>query len=333
MVHDYHFYLVPEMVRVSWPDLFVHHFTHIPWPGPDQWRLLPPRMREAVFRGLLGSDLVGFHTKRYVRNFLLGCEELLGADVDFREATVHYDGHETAVRHYPISVDAKSILEMAASRAVAERRAALSIGRSGQLIVRVDRTDPSKNIVRGFKAYARMLEKHPELIGNVDFLALLQPSRQDVPQYEAYLDKIHETVDAVNRRFATDAWQPIDLRLADDLPAAIAAYSMFDVLIANPVFDGMNLVAKEALLVNERGGVLALSENVGAHSELGAIAVTLHPFDIEQQADALYEALTMPSDERHARHEVGAAIVRTNDVQKWLRRQLSDIELMRAPTI
>jgi trehalose 6-phosphate synthase len=177
-----------------------------------------------------------------------------------------------------------------------------------------------------------MLERHPELLERVGFLALLQPSRQDVPQYAEYLEEIHATVDAVNRRFATSSWEPVHLRLADDLPAAIAAYSIFDVLMVNPVFDGMNLVAKEALLVNETGGVLALSENAGAHSELGAVALTLHPFDIEQQADALYEALTMPLEERRARHEIGAAIVRTNDVQKWMRRQLSDIELMRSST-
>jgi trehalose 6-phosphate synthase len=332
MIQDYHFYLVPEMVRATRPDLFLHHFTHIPWPQPEAWRLLPPRMREAVFRGLLGCDIVGFHTLRYVRNFLLGCEELLGAEVDFATSTVLYGGRETVVRHYPISVDEASLLELAATPEVTDRRAGLASMRAEKMVLRVDRTDPSKNIVRGFKAFARMLERHPELCGRVAFLALLQPSRQDVPQYAAYLREIHETVDAINARFATPTWTPIDLRLADDLPSAIAAYATFDVLMVNPVFDGMNLVAKEALLLNETGGVLALSENAGAHAELGAVAITLHPFDIEQQADALYEALLMPLAERQARQEMGAAIVRTNDVQKWLQQQLSDIELLRGAT-
>jgi trehalose 6-phosphate synthase len=320
------------MVRATRPDLFIHHFTHIPWPQPEAWRLWPPRMREAVFRGLLGCDIVGFHTLRYVRNFLLGCEELLGAEVDFAASTVLYAGRETVVRHYPISVDEASLLELAASPEVADRRADIAATRTEKMVLRVDRTDPSKNIVRGFTAFARLLELHPDLCGRVAFLALLQPSRQDVPQYAAYLREIHETVDAINARFATPEWTPIDLRLADDLPAAIAAYATFDVLMVNPVFDGMNLVAKEALLVNETGGVLALSENAGAHAELGAVAITLHPFDIEQQADALYEALIMPLSERRARHEMGAAIVRTNDVQKWLQQQLSDIELLRGAT-
>jgi trehalose 6-phosphate synthase len=328
MIHDYHFYLVPEMVRKARPDLFLHHFTHIPWPQPDSWRVLPPVMREAVFRGLLGSDVVAFHTAQYVRNFLIGCEELLNADVDFGRSTVRYDGRDIAVRYYPISVDEASLTELAASAEVAERREELARQRPEKLLLRVDRTDPSKNIVRGFEAFARFLELHPEYCGRVVFLALLQPSRQDVPQYAAYLAEIHRIVNAINARFGTDAWTPIDLRLADDLPSAIAAYQMYDVLMVNPVFDGMNLVAKEALLLNENDGVLALSETAGAHAELSAVAVTLHPFDIEQQADALHSALTMPANERRERLGIGADIVRTNDVQKWLERQLADIDEM-----
>ncbi len=333
MVHDYHFYLVPEMVRSVRPDLFVHHFTHIPWPQPDAWRVLPPEMREAIFRGLLGSDIVGFHTTRYVRNFLLGCEELLGAEVDYATSTVRHDGRTVAVRHYPISVDPGSLEALQARAEVRAARASLESTRSEKLVLRVDRTDPSKNIVRGFRAYERMLEDHPELHGRVQFLALLQPSRQDVPQYARYLRAINSSVAEVNMRFGTATWKPIDLRLADDIFAAIAAYEIFDVLMVNPVFDGMNLVAKEALLVNESDGVVALSENAGAHAELGGIAVGLHPFDIEQQANALYECLVMPRTERRARREVGAEIVRANDVQKWLQRQLADINARRGTPV
>jgi trehalose 6-phosphate synthase len=333
MMHDYHFYLAPEMVRARRPDLFLHHFSHIPWPQPDAWRVLPPAIREAVFRGLLGSDIVGFHTQRHVRNFLLGCEELLDAGVDFTNGSVHFEGRDITVRHYPISVDEASLREIAATPEAATRRAELVAGRPEKVVLRVDRTDPSKNIVRGFRAFARMLEMHPELCGRVTFLALLQPSRQGVRQYADYLREIHATVETINTRFATSAWLPIDLRLADDLPLTIAAYGSFDVLMVNPVFDGMNLVAKEALLVNESAGVLTLSENAGAHAELGAIALTLHPFDIEQQASALWEALTMPLDERRARQEIGAEIVRTNDVQKWLQRQLDDIDLLRGSVV
>jgi trehalose 6-phosphate synthase len=333
MIHDYHFYLLPEMVREVRPDLFLHHFTHIPWPQPDAWRVLPSEMREAVFRGLLGADLVGFHTTRYVRNFLLGCEELLGADIDLRAGTVRRNGRVTKVRHYPISVDPASLDALQQRQEVRTARAALERTRPEKLIVRVDRTDPSKNIVRGFRAYARLLDEHPELHGRVQFLALLQPSRQDVPQYAAYLRDIHASVEAVNRRFGYSGWEPVDLRLADDIFTAVAAYQMYDVLMVNPVFDGMNLVAKEALLVNETDGVLALSENAGAHAELGGVAVRLHPFDIEQQAAALHECLTMPRAERRVRREVGAEIVRANDAQKWLNRQLADIRAMRGVAV
>ena len=161
-------------------------------------------------------------------------------------------------------------------------------------MLRVDRTDPSKNIVRGFVAYELMLEEHPELHGEVVFLALLQPSRQDVQEYADYLTEIGAAATRVNARFGTGDWQPVDLRLASDMPLAAAAYRRCDVLVVNAVADGMNLVAKEAVVVNEHDMVLALSEATGAHGELGRFALTLHPFDVGQQADALHEALTMP---------------------------------------
>ena len=135
-------------------------------------------------------------------------------------------------------------------------------------------------------------------------------------------------VDDVNRRHGTGSWQPIELHLEDNLDLAIAAYKQFDVLMVNAVFDGMNLVAKESIVVNQRNGVLALSENTGAHEELGAFAVTLHPFDVQQQADALHEALTMAPDDRRNRREACAAVVRRNDVARWLTRQLRDLEVL-----
>lgn len=329
MVHDYHFYAVPAMVRAERPDLFLHFFVHIPWPHPDAWRTLPGRWRDEIFAGLLGADIVAFHTQRYARNFLLGCEEQ-GYTVDRSAGCVLVDDRPVAVRHYPISIDERTLRDLAASPEVAHHVASIESERAGQLVVRVDRTDPSKNIVRGFRAFDRMLELHPELAGSVRFLALLQPSRQDVREYADYLRAIHAVVDEVNGRHAHGGWTPIELHLGDDMALAAAAYRAFDVLMVNAVADGMNLVAKEALLLNERAGVLALSEHAGAHEELGAIAVTLEPFDIEQQAAALYAALTMPAAERRLRHEAGLEIVRTNDVGKWLHHQFGDVAAARA---
>jgi trehalose 6-phosphate synthase len=210
-----------------------------------------------------------------------------------------------------------------AEHAGALREAFCDQGR--QLILRVDRTDPSKNIVRGFEAFATLLEDHPELVGRVSFLAILQPSRQDVPEYADYLAEIGAAVARVNAAHAREDYQPVDLRLVEDLAMAVAAYTVCDVLMVNALADGMNLVAKEAVVVNTRASVLALSENTGAHQELGAFAVTLHPFDIQQQADALYEALTMGRDLRRARREAAARVVEENDITKWLTAQLSDL--------
>ncbi|MDQ1496995.1 MAG: trehalose 6-phosphate synthase [Actinomycetota bacterium] len=326
MVHDYHFYLLPELVRARCPQVFLHHFVHIPWPQPDSWRVLPPPMRDAVFRGMLGNDVVGFHTEHYARNFLLGCQELLGLPVDLSAMEVLVDGRVVRARWYPISIDPDAFETLARSPAVLGYEHELLARRRDHLILRVDRTDPSKNIVRGFLAFDILLQDHPELAERITFLALLQPSRQDVAEYAAYMERIRHTVDEVNAKHGTSDWQPIELHLENNLDLAVAAYKQFDVLMVNAIFDGMNLVAKESIVVNERDGVLALSENTGAHEELGAFAVTLHPFDLQQQADALYDALTMPAAERRDRREACARVVRQNDVAKWLQAQLADID-------
>jgi trehalose 6-phosphate synthase len=326
MVHDYHFYLVPGFVRAARPDVFLHFFVHIPWPQPDSWRVLPGNLRESIVEGLLGCDIVAFHTERYARNFLLTCRELLGLAVDEERSTVQFGEREVAVRFYPISIDESSLIELAETPEASRYESEFEATRREHMILRVDRTDPSKNIVRGFRAYERMLQLHPEMHEHVTFVALLQPSRQDVPQYAAYVEEINRSAAHVNERYGTDDWRPIDLRFGDNLPRAVAAYRLFDVLMVNAVFDGMNLVAKEAIVVNTRHGVLALSENTGAYDELGAVAVTLSPFDIEQQAEALHEALTMPIDERRARRLTAVEIVRHNNVEKWLDHQFFDVE-------
>ncbi len=324
MTQDYHFYLVAQRVRDRCPDVYLHHFIHIPWPQPDAWRILPPFMRDTLFKGLLGNDVVAFHTEHYARNFLLGCQELLGLPTDLAEMTVAVGARTVRARWYPISVDATAFEELARSPEVLDHQEGLNRRRRDHLILRVDRADLSKNILRGFRAYDMLLDDHPDLRERVTFLALLQPSRQDVSQYQDYLERIRRVVADVNLKHGTADWQPIDLHLGDNMALAVAAYKLFDVLVVNAIFDGMNLVAKEATLVNERDGVLALSENTGAHEELGAFALTLYPFDIRQQADTLYEALTMDPGRRKELRDACNAIVRENDVAKWLNQQLED---------
>ncbi|HEX3620747.1 MAG TPA: trehalose-6-phosphate synthase [Acidimicrobiales bacterium] len=329
MVQDYHFYLLPELLRARCPDVFLHHFVHIPWPQPDAWRVLPGPMREAVLTGVLGNDIVAFHTAHYARNFLLGCQELLGLPVDLEAHTVEVGDRTVRARWYPISIDPSELEERAASPEVRRHEEELASRRRDHVLLRVDRADLSKNIVRGFKAYDVMLDDHPELAERVTFLALIQPSREDVEEYADYLDRIRRVVADVNLKHGTSDWQPIDLRLQDDMALALAAYKTFDVLVVNAIFDGMNLVAKEAVVVNQRDGVLALSENTGAHEEMGAFALTVHPFDIQQQADAFYAGLMMEPDERRKRHAACADIVRGNDVDKWLAEQLADVRALR----
>ncbi len=329
MVQDYHLYLVAERVRARCPEVFLHHFVHIPWPHPDAWRVLPPAMRQRVFDGILGNDVVAFHSRRYARNFLLGCEELLGLHVDMDDLAVEVGDRSVRARYYPISVDPDALEATAATQAVADHERRLAEKRRDHLILRADRADPSKNILRGFRAFDTMLDDHPELARRVTFLALVQPSREDVQQYVDYLDEIGRVADDVNRKHGTDDWQPIDLSLEGDFDEVVAAYRSFDVLVVNAISDGMNLVAKEGALVNKRDGVLALSENAGAHEELGQFAVTLHPYDIQQQADAIFAALTMDAGERRRRLAAAAAQVRENDVAKWLRDQLRDVAELR----
>ena len=329
MLHDYHLYTAPEIIRAGRPDAFLHFFCHIPWSQPDAWRILPPHMREAILRGLLANDIIGFHTPRYARNFLLCCEDLLEARVDYKRMLVTWEGREVWARAYPISVHPPTFERLAASPEVAAYEGPILRRRRAHLVIRVDRTDLSKNTLRGFLAFDVFLDRYPEFKEEITFFSLLQPSRQDVPEYIEYLDKIRELASHINTKHGNTDWMPISLNIESNLPRAVAAYKHYDVLMVNSIFDGMNLVAKEAPLVNERGGVLILSENAGAHDELGSFALSVNPFDVEAQAQALHTALTMPLAERLARNEQIQRIVRENDVFKWLDAQRADITAKR----
>ena len=309
--HDYHLYLAPKLVRQGCPDSTLMHFVHVPWPQPDCWRVLPRAMRCAIHEGLIANDVIGFHTERWRSNFLYSTRELLGEDVTQKTVTA------------PISVNPAEFAELAQSDPVLAAERKIVEKRPEKLVVRVDRTDPSKNIVRGFRAFELYLDAHPEMHRRVRMLALLDPSRQDIPEYAEYLGAIERESRRVNDRFQQDDWTPIELRIEDDFPRSVAAYKQFDVLLVNAIFDGMNLVAKEAPLVNARDGVVVLSENTGAHAELGEWALTVNPFDVEGQAEAIHQALTMDAGERQRRLEAIRTHVRTHDVNEWLDLQLA----------
>jgi trehalose 6-phosphate synthase len=325
MVHDYHLYTLPGLIRRARPDAFLHHFVHIPWSQPDSWRVLPSMIRREIYHGILANDIIGFHTRSYRRNFLQCCRDLMDMDVDMERGIVYSDDREVWVRAYPLPTDANAIQAVARRDRVHEFERELLRRRRDHLLLRVDRADLSKNVLRGFSAFDVFLEQHPEFRERITFIAQLMPSRTDVPEYAEYLERIEAVVAVVNHRHGSPDWMPIQLKLRDDVEEAVASYKHYDVLIVNAMFDGMNLVAKEGPIVNERAGVSILSENTGAHEELGEYALSVNPFDIQELADSIHAALTMAPSERERRHEGLRSIITGRDPGDWVDDQLSDI--------
>ena len=325
LVHDYQLYMVPHALRERLgDDPFISLFVHIPWPDPETWRVLPRYVREGALRSLLEANVVAFHTEGYARNFVRTAQEVLGVKTNEGEGVIHLGDREVWVRAYPISIDPTEFEELAQSEEVLEGEESVK-NLAGKLLLRVDRMDLSKNIVRGFHAYDRMLERYPQMREQVTFLARCQPSRGDIPEYARYAEDIQNVAGEITEKHATGSWKPIELSMEDDFPLSVAAYKNYDVLLVNAVRDGMNLIAKEAVIANEKNGVLLLSENAGAHEELGEHALTVNPFDIDEQADALYEALTMPEDERARRAEELEQTIRSYTIEEWVEAQLRDI--------
>ena len=321
--HDYHLYLAPRFVRDARPDAPLAHFVHIPWAQPDYWRVLPEPIRHAVHDGLLANDVVGFHTSRWRLSFLRSSQDIVGAKTDNERGIARYRDREVLVTAHPIAPDASEFDALAVDPRVLEAEREIVESRPEKLVVRVDRSDPSKNIVRGFRAFELYLDAHPEMLGRVGMLALLDPSRQDIPEYAEYVGAIQREARRVNDRYNG----AIELSMEDNFHRSVAAYKQYDVLLVNAIFDGLNLVAKEAPLVNTRNGVLVLSENTGAHEELGEWAITVNPFDVQGQADAIHEALELAEDERVRRLEAIRAHVREHDLAAWIAAQLAGLEV------
>ncbi len=287
--------------------------------------MLPEFMRRGIHEHMVASDIVGLQTMSDVQNFLHSCDTMLDSEVDYHGCTVDFDGHRTHVRAYPISVDAEGLLEFSKSDEVRQSIEKLRPLLGEKTVLRVDRSEPSKNIIRGLRAYELLLERYPEFRGKVNFLQLLVPSRSDLGVYQTYTDEIFELVDSINDHFGEMDWKPIRVFYEDDYPQAIAAMTLHDVLLVNPVIDGMNLVSKEGPLVNQNDGVLILSELAGAHEQLQEHVLAVSPTDLEGTVRALQTALTMPADERHRRAQALRQIVIDEDIIRWLEHQLNDL--------
>lgn len=326
MLHDYHLTMVAGHLRELVPTAFTYHFTHTPWAQPDMMRVLPGRMAEEILEGMLANDLVGFQARRWSNNFMLCCQDLLGAEVDMNRGLVNHRGISTVVRHYPISIDAGAVRNLAHSPDAARHLRWLGRVLDGRkLILRIDRLELSKNVVRGFKAYEAMLHKHPELKGRVVHVALLYPSRRAIPEYRNYEAEVLAFHDEVNKELGTDDWQPIVLINEDNYVRALACSRRYDVLMVNPILDGMNLVAKEGPIVNEVDGVVVLSKNAGAWYELEHGVLGVNPYDIEEMAEALYRGLTMEPEEKRRFAELNREVIEHNTPSKWVWQQLKDI--------
>jgi len=327
VIQDYHLSLAPRMLRDRRPDLKIAHFSHTPWAPPEYYRLLPDDIGAQVLEGILGADHAGFLTERWAAAFLDCCELLPGARIDRAGRTVAYKGHTTRIGVHGLGIDGEEIRRRASESDVVSRAEALSelVG-DRKLIVRVDRTELSKNIVRGLAAYREMLTNHPEWRGRVVHLAFAYPSRHDLPEYREYTAAVQRTAEQITDEFGTPDWDPLILQVNDDYPRSLAAYGLADVLMVNPIRDGMNLVAKEGPILSERGSVLVLSREAGAAAELGEHALMVNPYDVSQTAEALHQALLMPRDERLARCDRLAAAAAALPPHRWFGDQLDALD-------
>jgi trehalose 6-phosphate synthase len=322
LVQDYHLSLTPRQLRERRPDLRIAHFSHTPWAPPEYFRLLPDELARDLLTGLLGADAAGFHSPRWADAFGRCCVEVLGAAYDGTAVT--FEGRTTQVAVHPLGVDGDDLRAKAASPEVTSRLDTLrDLVGDRQLLLRVDRTELSKNIVRGLEAYRELLRRWPEHRERVVHLAFAYPSRHDLPEYREYTGAVQRLAREVNEEFARPGWVPVTLEVKDDYPRSLAAMRLADVLVVNPLRDGMNLVAKEGPVLSENGVGLVLSREAGAADDLGADALLVNPFDVSQTAEALHAALRMDRTERSARTARLAAAATAFPPSHWLAAQLA----------
>ena len=317
VVQDYHLTLVPGMLRELRPDLRIGHFSHTPWAPPEYFRMLPDDVAGQVLRGMLGADRLGFLTERWAEAFT-ACAERFAGGLGGTRVGVH-----------GLGADADFLRKRAHEPDVEERMAALRQeigvspdGGARRTIVRVDRTELSKNIVRGLLAYRRLLEAHAEWRERVVHVAFAYPSRQDLAVYRDYTAEVQRVSEEINAEYGTPGWTPVVLNLKDDFARSLAAYRLADVALVNPIRDGMNLVAKEVPVVSDTGCALVLSREAGAHEELGEDAITVNPYDVTGTAAALHEALSMSPEERTERAKRLAAAATALPPARWFVDQL-----------
>jgi trehalose 6-phosphate synthase len=326
LLQDYHLYLAGRYIRDRALGAVLQHFIHVPWPEPDAWQEMPWHITSAICDGLLANDVVRFQGQDSVNNFLLTCFHYVrGAFIDFEKAVVSYKGWRTRVRSGAISVNPEYLRQQAASTTTQGYLRKLEPLTGERTIVRVDRMDPSKNVLSGFQAFDLLLRRHPELRGRVKFLAFLVPSRTGIPEYHHYADRVFGLINRINARYGNSSWRPIEVFYENNFHQALAGMMLYDALLVNSLADGMNLVAKEGPVVNRRDGVLVLSTGAGAFQELREGALAVRPRDVEGTAEALWWALEMPPSERAWRARSLRATIAERDLFAWIKAQLAEL--------
>jgi trehalose 6-phosphate synthase len=331
LVQDYHFALLPKMVRERLPNATIITFWHIPWPSAERYSICPWRVE--ILEGLLGSNILGFHTRVHCNHFADSVDRLLEARIDRGDSTISYGGKLTAVNAYPISIEwpPRWLREQ---RPVAEcrERVRAKYGMPSDLLlgVGVERLDYTKGVIERFLAVERLLELEPEWIGKFSFIQLAAPSRTKIEQYHQFNDQVRALADQINKRFGRDRYQPIHLEIRHHEPPEVYEhYRAADLCVVSSLHDGMNLVAKEFVAArDDEQGVLILSQFTGASREL-AEAVIVNPYDVEECAAAIFLGLTMPAVEQRARMRSMRGLIQEFNVYRWAGRMLMDAARIR----
>ena len=332
LFQDYHLATAPRYLRDIHPDQTIFHFTHSSFCGPDGLERLPRPLPRRVIEGMLGADLIGFHVPDWAKGFYECCDHI-GAEVDREHGRVDFEGRTSWIRTYPIPIEADELRQRARGEEARMWKERFLSGwthggpAEGRLIVRADRTEPSKNIIRGFEAFGRLLDRRPDLAATTRFIACLYPSRQSMPEYRRYSDGIEAMVDDVKARHPGS----IQLFLQDDFDRTLAALRIYDVLLVNPIMDGMNLVSKEGPALNEANGVLVLSHGAGSFDQLGEHAVAIDDaLDVDSTAAALEAALEMDPEERRSRSAALREVASERKPADWIDAQLADLRRIQA---
>jgi trehalose 6-phosphate synthase len=331
LVQDYHFALLPRMVRERLPRATIITFWHIPWPNPEAFGILP--WREEVLDGMLGSSILGFHTQFHCNNFFDTVDRFLEARVDRETFSISYGGDMTEVRRYPISIEwPPAALQVQPSVAECRRRVRerLNVSQQIKLGVGVDRLDYTKGILERFNAIERLLELEPRWIGQFSFVQVAAPSRSALDDYQNLDKRVRAEAERINQRFGKDGYQPIILKIEHhDAAQVYELYRASELCYVSSLHDGMNLVAKEYVASrDDEQGVLILSQFTGAAREL-AESLIVNPYDFEQSAAAMHLALTMSPEEQKARMRSMRTLVQDFNVFRWAGRMLMDAARMR----